>query len=127
MKQNRAKLNIILSKLGILIEARRFMKKILYIVLLTVYIFITGCETLSALPDSFNTKNIMKVKDHMSADSILETFGSPKNISSNVCGTDKKWNCTTWSYGEYLYGYASFTFYHKNNELFLNHFNIDRN
>jgi len=89
-------------------------------------IILSGCQTLSSLPQSFTTKNIMEIKTHMSSESILETFGNPINVSSTVCGKEEKWNCTTWTYGEYSSGYASFTFYHENNKLFLNHFNIDR-
>lgn len=104
------------------------MKKLLYIGLVPLSLVIGGCETLSALPSSFTTKNIMDIKIHSSSDSIVKTFGNPTNVKSTMCGgkVGEKWSCTTWTYGEYLYGYAKFTFYHKDNKLFLNSFDIDR-
>ncbi len=89
-------------------------------------IVLSGCETLTALPQSFTAENIMELKSHMSSETILNTFGTPVNVSSTMCGKEEKWDCTTWTYGEYLYGYASFTFYQKDNKLYLNHFSVDR-
>ena len=103
------------------------MKKLLYIGLVPLSLVIGGCETLLALPNSFNTKNIMEIKVHTSSESIVETFGNPTNVRSAICGKEEeKWNCSTWEYGEIGYGYASFTFYHKDDKLFLNNYNIDR-
>ena len=98
--------------------------KTLTISLFAISLF--GCETLSALPQSFTTKNIMTIQQHMSADTILTLFGNPVSISTAVCGKPSEWTCTTWKYGDWPYEHASFTFYHENGKLFLNNFNIDR-
>jgi len=102
------------------------MKRIFLLFFIVGGIFLSGCETLSALPSSFNNKNIMEIKGHMSSETILNTFGNPVNVSSTMCGKEEKWACTTWTYGEYSYGYATFTFYHEDSKLYLNHFEIDR-
>lgn len=81
----------------------------------------------SALPSTFTTEKIMKVHQGMSSKEILALFGEPKNISASVCGMPpKQWTCTTWEYGEFPYGLASFTFSEKPSALRLNNFNIDR-
>ncbi len=86
---------------------------------------IAGC---SALPKSFTTKNIMKVKQGMSSEEILKMFGEPKNIGQSVCGgaTGKTWTCTTWEYGDTSCGNAKFTFSGQPGTYKLNSFDVDR-
>ena len=88
-------------------------------------LLISGC---SSLPSSFTTKNIMDIKIHSSSESIVKTFGNPTNVRSSICGssTNNPWTCTTWTYGESYYGKATFTFYTKDDKLFLNDFDVDR-
>ena len=94
--------------------------------------FLSACETMtlsnSALPASFTTENVMKVHQGMSSQEILELFGKPKNISQTVCGGDtgRTWTCTTWEYGKFPYGTATFTFSGNNDSLVLNNFKVDR-
>lgn len=81
----------------------------------------------AALPESFTTENIMKVHQGMTSKEILSLFGEPKNIRSSVCGMPpNQWSCTTWKYGKYGYGRASFTFSGEHGSLKLNNFDIDR-
>ena len=81
----------------------------------------------SALPESFTTKNIMKVHQGMSSNEILTLFGEPKNISASICGMPpNQWTCTTWEYGEFPYDRASFTFSGEHDSLKLNNFKVDR-
>ena len=92
-------------------------------------LFLTSCETmsLSALPSSFTTENIMKVHQGMSSDEILQLFGKPKSIRSAVCGrAPNQWTCTTWKYGEFPYDRASFTFSGEQGSYILNNFDVDR-
>jgi len=106
------------------------------ILLLLISFFLVSCETVStsetistsALPPSFTTENIMKVHPGMSSDEILALFGQPKNISSSVCGsaTGNPWRCTTWEYGEFPYGRATFTFSGEHGSYILNDFKVDR-
>ena len=100
------------------------MKKLLLIIFVSGF-FLSGC----VLSSSFNAKNIMEIKIHSSSETILNTFGMPVNVSSSICGAQSggdPWNCTTWTYGERGYEYASFTFYHEEDKLYLNNFKIDR-
>lgn len=70
----------------------------------------------------------MKIKQGMSSEEIIELFGEPQDISSMVCGTSEKWNCTTWKYENFWSGEsASFTFSGAPGNFKLNHFDIDRN
>lgn len=92
-------------------------------------LLLTSCETMSmsALPSSFSTENIMKVHQGMSSDEILALFGEPKSISSAVCGmSPNQWNCTTWEYGDPPYDSASFTFTGEHGSYILNNFDVDR-
>ena len=92
-------------------------------------LLLTSCETLSmsTLPSSFTTENIMKVHAGMSSDEILQLFGEPKNIRSAVCGRPPdQWACTTWEYGEAPYANAYFTFSGEHGYYKLNHFDIER-
>lgn len=71
----------------------------------------------------------MKIHQGMSSDEIIKMFGTPKNVSQSVCGsnTGHPWTCTTWEYGQFPYDRASFTFSGDSpNELKLNNFDIDR-
>jgi len=53
----------------------------------------------------------MKVHSGMSSNAVLEQFGEPRDISSAVCGREpNQWICTTWRYGKFPYGHATFTF-----------------
>lgn len=102
------------------------------IMLITVFFF--ACETvptsmgsISKLPLSFTTENIMKVHQGMSANQILTMFGAPKSVSQSVCGGADAWNCTTWEYGAFPYDRASFTFNGNTpDSLILNNFSIER-
>lgn len=96
----------------------------LFIYLLFVLV-ICGC---SSLPGSFTTENIMKIKQGMSSDEILEMFGPPKAVDQSVCGATvgEKWTCTTWEYGKFPYERASFTFSGEPGAYSLNSFKIDR-
>jgi hypothetical protein len=81
----------------------------------------------SAFPATFTTEKIMKVHQGMGSKQILALFGEPKNISAAICGMPpQQWTCTTWEYGEFPYGHASFTFSGNAGALKLNNFNIDR-
>ena len=68
----------------------------------------------------------MKLKTHMPSAEIVKMFGQPEDVRSTVCGKTEKWNCTFWEYGEYGSGRASFTFYNKDGNLYLNSYDIDR-
>lgn len=70
----------------------------------------------------------MKIREGMTSNEILTTFGQPKNVSQTVCGgaTGNPWKCTTWEYGEFPYDRASFTFREESNSLILNNYKIDR-
>ena len=101
--------------------------------ILFVPLFLSSCETMtmsmSALPSSFSTENIMKIHPGMSSDEILVLFGEPKNIKSAVCGgaaIDNPWNCTTWEYGNSPYDNARFTFSGQHGSYILNNFDVDR-
>ncbi len=92
-------------------------------------LLLTSCETMSmsALPSSFTTENIMKVHQGMSSDEILALFGEPKSIRSAICGrAPNQWNCTTWEYGDSPYDNASFTFSGEHGFYILNNFDVDR-
>lgn len=85
--------------------------------------------SLSTLPDSFTSDNIMKIHQGMSSEQIVKLFGKPKNISQNVCGsnTKKTWTCTTWEYGKFPYDRANFTFMGDSpDSLILNNFDIQK-
>jgi hypothetical protein len=59
-------------------------------------LLLTSCGTISTLPSSFTTANVMKVHQGMSSDEILQLFGQPKNIRSAICGREpNQWACTT--------------------------------
>lgn len=49
------------------------------IYILTISLLLASCETasMSALPSSFTTENIMKVHQGMSSGEILKLFGEP--------------------------------------------------
>lgn len=106
---------------------------VLYGILLIV---LSSCATsastpskTSALPASFTTENILSIKEGISSDKILATFGEPKSVSSSVCGGlfgSKRWRCTTWKYGDFPYDRAEFTFREENGSLILNSFSVDR-
>ena len=92
---------------------------------------LASCETMhsaaSALPPSFSTENIMKVKQGMRPEEILELFGDPNSIKTAVCGqAQSRWNCTTWEYGNLPYDRARFTFSGDHGEFLLNDFSIER-
>jgi hypothetical protein len=55
-------------------------------------------------------------------------FGTPKNVRQAVCGasTGKSWTCTTWEYGEFPYGRASFTFAADSGSLVLKNFDVHK-
>lgn len=91
---------------------------------------ISSCAELpanSALPNTFTTENIMKIHQGMSSKAVLALFKEPKNISVSICGRPpQQWTCTTWEYGEFSRGRASFTFSGNASSLKLNNFDIDR-
>ena len=90
---------------------------------------LASCETMSmsALPSSFSTENIMKLHQGMSSDEILALFGEPKSIRSSICGrAPNQWSCTTWEYGDPPYDNASFTFSGEHGSYILNNFDVDR-
>jgi hypothetical protein len=90
-------------------------------------LLLASCETLSTstLPSSFTTENIMKVEQGMSSDEILAMFGEPKNIRAAVCGkSPDQWTCTTWEYGDPIYGHASFTFSGERGSYRLNNYDV---
>ena len=96
---------------------------------LLISFLLASCETISmsTLPSSFTTANVMKIHPGMGSDEILQLFGEPKNISSAVCGKDpNKWVCTTWEYGEFPYDRARFTFSGEYDSYILNDFDVDR-
>ena len=78
--------------------------------------------------DKFSTENIMKVRQGLSSNRILELFGPPKNISQSMCGASvgRPWSCTTWEYGGFPGPRASFTFADVGGNLVLNNFDINR-
>lgn len=81
----------------------------------------------STLPMSFTTENIMKIHQGMSSNEILAMFGEPKNVDARVCAMPpNQWTCTTWEYGDSLYGSARFTFAGDHDSLILNDFKVDR-
>jgi len=84
-----------------------------------------GCVT---LPTSFTTANVMSVREGMASDEILKIFGTPKNVSTAVCGssTGNPWTCVTWEYGEFPYDRAKFTFNSKYGHAVLNDFEVRR-
>ena len=87
----------------------------------------TEIISMSALPSSFTTANVMKIHQGMNSGEILQLFGEPKSISSAVCGKDpNQWACTTWEYGEFPYDRASFTFSGEYDSYILNNFDVDR-
>lgn len=100
-------------------------EKMMFKSLLLVTFFL-GC---SSLPRGFTTENIMKIKQGMSSEEIHKMFGDPKNISQSICGanTGKVWTCTTWEYGTFLHGNATFTFSGEPGSYILNNFEIERN
>jgi hypothetical protein len=71
---------------------------------------------------------MMKVHPGMSSRDILKMFGTPRNVSQEICGgaTKTAWTCTTWNYGSWGEGWASFTFSGDTpDKLILNNFDID--
>ena len=81
----------------------------------------------SSLPNTFSSKNIMKVHQGMSADEILTLFGQPKDVDVSICyRVPEQSTCTTWKYGEIPHGHASFTFSGDHNNLILKQFFIER-
>lgn len=70
----------------------------------------------------------MKIKTHMPSAEIIKMFGEPEDIRTGTCGKahGQAWSCTMWEYGEYGSGSASFTFYNKDGNLYLNSYDIDR-
>jgi len=88
----------------------------------------TSSYSSSALPNTFTTKNILKVHQGMSSDKILKLFGEPKSIRSSICGgaTGPSWRCTTWKYGNFPYDNANFTFSGEHGLYKLNNFDINR-
>ena len=82
----------------------------------------------SYLPDTFNSKNIMRVSQGMSSKEVLNFFGAPNKISQTVCASssDNPWPCITWEYGNSSEDNASFTFNGSLKPMALNHYNIDR-
>lgn len=96
------------------------------IILPLILLFLSSCST---LPGTFTTEKVMKIHQGMSSDEIITMFGTPRNVSQSVCGsnTGHSWTCTTWEYGQFPYDRASFTFSGDNpKELKLNNFSIDR-
>ena len=95
-------------------------------------LLLLGAATLSScstLPGTFTTEKVMKIHQGMSSDEIISMFGTPRNVSQSVCGsnTGSPWTCTTWEYGQFPYDRASFTFSGDNpKSLKLNNFDIDR-
>lgn len=87
-----------------------------------------GVAQSARTPDKFSTENIMKVRQGLSSNRILELFGPPKNISQSMCGASvgKPWSCTTWEYGGFPGPRASFTFADVGGNLVLNNFDINR-
>jgi hypothetical protein len=93
-----------------------------------ISLLLASCETISmsTLPSSFTTANVMKVHSGMNSGEILQLFGEPKSIRSAVCGKDpNQWTCTTWKYGESPYDSASFTFSGEHGSYILNNFDAD--
>jgi hypothetical protein len=90
-----------------------------------VFLFaISGCVS---LPETFTTKNVMKIHQGMNSDEIIKMFGHPKNIDISVCGKfPNQWNCTSWEYGDRVYDNAKFVFQNDEGKLVLNSFRVDR-
>jgi hypothetical protein len=90
-----------------------------------VFLFaISGCVS---LPETFTTKNVMKIHQGMNSDEIINMFGHPKNIDISVCGKfPNQWNCTSWEYGDRVYDNAKFVFQNDEGKLVLNSFRVDR-
>ena len=80
------------------------------------------------LPPSFTTENVLKVQQGISSEAIVRMFGVPNSVRQAVCGsaTGSPWTCTTWEYGEFPYGRASFTFASNDGFLVLNNFEVKR-
>lgn len=104
------------------------------ILVILITFLLASCETTptstssgDTLPSSFTTANIMKVHSGMSSNEVLELFGEPRDIGSAVCGREpNQWICTTWGYGKFPYGHATFTFSGEGGSLVLNNFDIKR-
>lgn len=93
------------------------------------FLTILVLSSCSTLPGTFTTEKVMKIHQGMSSDEIITMFGTPRNVSQSVCGsnTGHSWTCTTWEYGQFPYDRASFTFSGDSpNQLKLNNFDIDR-
>jgi len=100
------------------------MKKTTTLLMIMALFVLSGCAT---LPETFTTKNVMKIHQGMSSDEIVKMFGYPKNIDISVCGKiPNQWNCTTWEYGDRVYENARFVFQGDEGNLVVNNFRVDR-
>ena len=100
------------------------MKKITTLLMIVFLFAISGCVS---LPETFTTKNVMKIHQGMNSDEIIKMFGHPKNIDISVCGKfPNQWNCTSWEYGDRVYDNAKFVFQNDEGKLVLNSFRVDR-
>ena len=81
-----------------------------------------------ALPASFTADNVLKVRQGIASEEIEKMFGLPSSVRQAVCGsaTGSPWTCTTWEYGEFPYGSASFTFASLDGSLVLNNYEVKR-
>jgi hypothetical protein len=99
------------------------MKMKIFVTFFIFSLFLSSC-----LSTRFSTESKMKLKIHMSSDEIIKMFGKPEDISVSICGakTGNTWTCTSWKYGDYSSGKASFTFYERDGKLYLNNYDVDR-
>ena len=105
------------------------MKKLL---LILSFILLTSCTAseLNSLSfnSNFSTEKVMKLKNDMTSDEIVQMFGNPNSVRTAVCGKahGQAWDCTFWEYGKYGSGYANFVFQKIGGKLIVNSFEVDR-
>lgn len=79
------------------------------------------------MPNKFTTENVMKVKQGMSSNEIIELFGEPQSVGASVCGMQPdQWTCTTWKYEEFPNTRGRFVFAGEADSLVLNNFSINK-
>lgn len=95
---------------------------------ISILLFNVSCSSFGYLPLEFTSENILEIKEGMYSSEILSTYGNPRSIQKQTCGsdTDSPWQCTQWMYGSYSGQYAVFYFADNEGSLILNHFKIER-
>lgn len=110
-------------------------------ILSSLVLFVTACVTNSEgsqgngvanrqesiQSNNFTTENIMKVRQGMSSEQILELFGEPSDVSVSQCVVEIYiLPCTEWVYKNDILQRAIFVFANVDEGLLLTEFDVDR-